>query len=238
MTKRSAANRVFLREFFREFHTTGSIVPSSSFLSRSLAKFVINREENRPLRILEVGPGTGPVTRQIAKVMQDGDLLDLVEINPEFVRILNERLTNEPIFQPVADRIRVLCQPIEDVENSEPYDVIISGLPFNNFDGDLVESILKRFEELACPSGRLSFFEYVGIRKLKSAVSPGRKTRERMRGVSAVLEKFLQSETSRDTILRNVPPAWVHHVQFPGGPRDSSGVKEPSEAASPTPSNT
>lgn len=237
MTKRSAANRVFLREFFREFHTTGSIVPSSSFLSRSLAKFVIDREDDRPLRILEVGPGTGPVTRQIASVMQDGDLLDLVEINPEFVRILNERLTTEPIFQPVADRIRVLCQPIEDVEDSQPYDVIISGLPFNNFEGELVESILRRFEELARPSGRLSFFEYVGIRKLKSAVSPGRKTRVRMRGVSAVLERFLQAETSRDTILRNVPPAWVHHVQFPATPQDSAGSDETGQAASTTSSN-
>ena len=230
MTKRPAANRVFFREFFRQFHTTGSIVPSSRYLSRSLAKFVINRVEDRPLRILEVGPGTGPVTRQIAQAMQPQDRLDLVEINPEFVRVLNEQIQNEPVLQAVADRIRVLNQPIEDVEDSDPYDVIISGLPFNNFDGNLVASILQRLEQLACPAGRLSFFEYVGIRKLKSTVSPGRKTRERMRSVTASLNQYLAAETSRDTILRNVPPAWVHHVQFPGETKVPSKTDQPTSS--------
>ncbi|WP_166820141.1 class I SAM-dependent methyltransferase [Thalassoroseus pseudoceratinae] len=237
MTKRPATNRVFLREFFRQFHTTGSIVPSSRSLSRSLAKYVINRDEDRPLRILEVGPGTGPVTRQIAEAMRSDDILDLVEINPEFVRVLNERLSSESVFQQIADRTRVLCQPIEDIADSEPYDVIVSGLPFNNFEPGVVESILDRFGHLARPMGRLSFFEYAGIRKLKATVIPGRKTRERMRGVTAVLEKFLTAETSRDTILRNVPPAWVHHVQFPevahtestaenGQPMDSTSTSQ------------
>jgi len=39
------------------------------------------RKPRGPSRILEVGPGTGPVTKKILDHLQPGDQFDAVEIN-------------------------------------------------------------------------------------------------------------------------------------------------------------
>src|SRR5215471_18367200 len=64
----------FFRECRQHFHTTGAILPSSRFLARALVRPLFGP---RPTwRILEVGPGTGSVTREIAKRMTMADRLD------------------------------------------------------------------------------------------------------------------------------------------------------------------
>jgi phosphatidylethanolamine/phosphatidyl-N-methylethanolamine N-methyltransferase len=213
MARRADANRVFLREFFRTFHTTGSVFPSSRFLGAALARFVRERNGDHPLRILEVGPGTGAATRQIILALRPGDVLDLVEINPAFVEVLNQRLATEPEFQVAADRTRIICSPVEELESGEPYDVLISGLPFNNFAVEEVEKILQTFRLLAKPGATLSFFEYIAIRTAKTAVSPRKSERERLKGVGRVLDELL-SGAERQAVWVNFPPAWVHHVRF------------------------
>jgi len=69
----------FFREFRHHFRTTGAILPSSRFLARALVRHL--RGPRAPSRILEVGPGTGSVTCEIARRMLPGDRLDAVEIN-------------------------------------------------------------------------------------------------------------------------------------------------------------
>ena len=76
--------RLFLREFWSNYHTTGAILPSGPWLAAALARYV--GKGDRPQRILEVGPGTGAVTRRIARAMRPADRLDLVELNGSFVR--------------------------------------------------------------------------------------------------------------------------------------------------------
>src|SRR5581483_5471549 len=73
----------FFREFRRHFPATGAILPSSRFLARALVRPL--RSPRPACRILEVGPGTGSVTREIVWRMQSGDRLDAVEINGRFV---------------------------------------------------------------------------------------------------------------------------------------------------------
>ncbi|MBW3598208.1 MAG: methyltransferase domain-containing protein [Planctomycetes bacterium] len=213
MPPRVAAHRVFLQEFFRTFHTTGAVLPSSRFLGAALARFVRERDADRPLRILEVGPGTGAVTQQIVKSMKSGDALDLAEINPTFVQVLQRRFASEPEFQAIAGQTRVFCGPVEDLESGEPYDVLISGLPLNNFSVDEVERILETFRRLARPGGTLSFFEYIAVRAAKSVISPRRSERERLKGVGRTLDEFLAG-AERQAVWRNIPPAWVHHVRL------------------------
>ena len=72
----------FFRAFRRNFHTTGAILPSSRFLARAMTFDL--KGPRRPARILEVGPGTGAVTREIVRHLQDDDRFDAVEINPSF----------------------------------------------------------------------------------------------------------------------------------------------------------
>jgi phosphatidylethanolamine/phosphatidyl-N-methylethanolamine N-methyltransferase len=205
--------RVFWRQFRRHFHTTGSLAPSSRYLGRALARFVGMSAGGQ--RILEVGPGTGAVTAQVVRRLRDGDRLDLVELNDEFVRHLEGRFANEHAFAQVAPRCRVLHQRLEDLQCDQPYDVVISGLPLNNFSAQAVDEILAALARLVRPGGTLSFFEYVAIRRARAAVS-NRHERQRLQGIGHALAKVLVPyEVRRDYVWPNLPPACVHHLRWP-----------------------
>jgi len=207
--------RLFWKQFRRHYHTTGAIAPSGRALGLALARYVQAGEpDDRPRRVLEVGPGTGAVTTQIVAALGPSDRLDMVELNDEFARRLRERFETEAPFRSVAARARVLHQRVEALAGEEPYDLVISGLPLNNFAADQVEQILAVFERLLRPGGTLSFFQYIGIRAARAAAS-GRAERARLRGVGAALERVLAlHEIRRDCVWTNLPPAWVHHVRW------------------------
>ena len=225
--QRWADYRVFWREFRQAYHSTGAVLPSGRALAAALCRYVREPGEaasaaggngaagpNQGRRILEVGPGTGAVTGRIIADMRPGDRLVLVERNEQFVARLRARLDNEPAFRSAADRVALLHASVEELAEDQPFDLIISGLPLNNFSVELVEQILAKLRRLLAPGGMLSFFEYVAVRRAKSFVS-ARGERERLRGVGRVMEEMLQSnEIHRDLVLANVPPAWVHHVRL------------------------
>jgi phospholipid N-methyltransferase len=209
--------RLFWSEFRRNFRTTGAALPSSRWLGRALARYVPSdgsSETVPPRRVLEVGPGTGAVTRQVVSALGDEDRLDLVELNDEFVTHLKRLLEQDPYFAAVADRVQIFHQGVESLSADEPYDAIVSGLPLNNFPVPLVETLLGSLQSLLRPGGTLSFFEYIAIRDAKRVVA-FREERDRLRGISAVLEPmFASHEFRREWIWANVPPAWVHHLRF------------------------
>src|SRR5436190_17067909 len=111
MPKLFADQRVFLKQFWKQYRTTGAIWPSGRSLSRALARFV--REGNGPRRILEVGPGTGAVTAEIIRGMKPDDRLELVELNDDFVAHLRTRFADEPAFQSAAARSEIHHAPVE-----------------------------------------------------------------------------------------------------------------------------
>jgi phosphatidylethanolamine/phosphatidyl-N-methylethanolamine N-methyltransferase len=206
------SHRLFFREFIRNYHTTGAILPSGRQLARALAHYVAEPSANGR-RILEVGPGTGAVTHRIIAAMRPNDTIDLVELNESFVRQLEERFANDARFSPVASRSRIINSPVQDLPAAEPYDLIVSGLPLNNFSAELVESILQKLLQLLKSGGTLSFFEYIAVRRARAIVS-GRADRERLRGIGRAMRAVLDThEIRRDAILLNIPPAWVHHVR-------------------------
>jgi phospholipid N-methyltransferase len=165
-------------------------------------------------RILEVGPGTGAVTGQILRAMRHDDKLFLVERNEQFVAQLRARLANDPAFSPMESRITLMHASVEDLPEDEPYDLIVSGLPLNNFAVESVAQILEKLRRLLAPGGTLSFFEYVAVRKAKSLVS-ARSERDRLRRIGRIFDETLgKYEVRRDLVLANVTPAWVHHVRF------------------------
>ena len=238
MRQQWADYRVFWRQFRDAYHSTGAVLPSGRALARALSHYVREPGEisdgeaasaagdngfqsarTAPAsarRILEVGPGTGAVTVQIIHDLRPGDQLDLVERNDQFVAHLRERIAMAEPFRSAAGRTSLLHASVEDLPEDRPYDLIISGLPLNNFSVDSVREILTKTRKLLVPGGTLSFFEYVAVRRVKSLVS-GRADRERLTGISRVFREVLSStEVRRDLVLANVPPAWVHHVRFAG----------------------
>ena len=205
---------LFLAEFLRTYHTTGAVLPSSRWLAKALALNVKHVDKpSEPRSILEVGPGTGAVTEKIVRAMQPGDRLDLVELNDRFVARLRDRLEQESAFRAVAPRTRILHCKVEDLPQDKKYDLIVSGLPLNNFSTKEVQHILKVLMSFLKPAGVLSFFQYIGIRKVKALVSQGH-DRKRLREIGQLLADFFKGrETRRDWIWLNVPPAWVHHIR-------------------------
>jgi phospholipid N-methyltransferase len=211
--------RVFLRQFFRRYHTTGAILPSGRRLASALCRYV--SEGRGPRRILEVGPGTGAVTARLVKVLRPDDHLTLVELNDEFVRHLQGRFAAEPSFQAVSQRTELVHCRLEDLPGSGCYDRIISGLPLNNFAAADVEQILTVFGRLLKAGGVLSFFEYIAIRRVKQVVS-GPAERQRLRKISRLLSDLFDRHQIRcDAVWPNVTPAWVHHVRFAEAPGDA-----------------
>jgi phosphatidylethanolamine/phosphatidyl-N-methylethanolamine N-methyltransferase len=220
MRQRLADYRVFWRQFRQAYNSTGAVLPSGRGLAAALSRFVRdgnavaagNNNATKARHILEVGPGTGAVTLQIIHDLGPDDRLVLVERNEQFVSHLKQRLAEMPIAQSVRDRISLIHAAVEDLPDNELFDLIVSGLPLNNFAVDIVQQILSKLSRLLAPGGTLSFFEYVAVRRAKSLVcSPA--DRERLQGIARVLGGFLKAEVRRDLVLANVPPAWVHHVR-------------------------
>jgi phospholipid N-methyltransferase len=215
MRQQLADYRLFWREFRRTFHDTGAILPSGRLLARALTHFVRfgRTNDSQARQILEVGPGTGAVTGEIIAAMRPGDMLTVVELNERFANRLRERLRHEFQWQAVADRVEVVQASVEDLTESARFDVVVSGLPLNNFSVELVERLVTKLKRLLAPEGTLSFFEYVAIRRAKAAIS-GADERERLNAIGKLLEELLaEREIRRDRVWANMPPAWVHHLR-------------------------
>jgi phosphatidylethanolamine/phosphatidyl-N-methylethanolamine N-methyltransferase len=205
-------HRVFLKQFLEQFHTTGAILPSGRALAAALCRFV--GQSPAPQRILEVGPGTGAVTTTLVDRMRDEDDLCLIEINETFVKYLRTAFAEREPLRAKAHRVEVVHGRLEDLPGDGCYDLIISGLPLNNFTAPDVEQILGGFARLLKPGGTLSFFEYIAVRTAKTWVSLP-KERARLRAIDGVLRRTLDGrEFRRDWVWPNVPPAWVHHVRL------------------------
>ncbi len=204
--------REFFQQFRRQYHTTGSILPSSRGLARALVSQL--RRRSGPARVLEVGPGTGAVTAEIVRQMKPGDRLDIVEINADFVALLKRRFEEEPLFQARRGQARLIHAPLQEVEGEGVYDYMISGLPLNNFAVALVRDIFGAYRRLLRPGGVLSYFEYLKIRQLKMLLMRGDE-RERLRVLDGLLGREIAAHQFREQwVFLNVPPAVARHFRF------------------------
>lgn len=212
-------HREFFRQFRKQFETTGAIAPSSRFLAKAITGPLLQKQRQSdngaPLRILEVGPGTGAFTRFIVRQLRPQDQFDLVEINPEFANLLEQSFDSDPHWKAVADQSKLFRVPLQEFAASDQYDVIISGLPLNNFSPELVASIFEQYWRLLKPTGSLSYFEYMYIRSAKKKLSV-KNERERLHQLDEIIVPFIKSQRfKRSWVFMNVPPAWVQHLTAP-----------------------
>jgi phospholipid N-methyltransferase len=202
----------FFREFRRRTVETGSVLPSSRFLARALASEL--RKPRRAAAILEVGPGTGAVTRRLAEKLIPGDRLDVVEINEEFVKHLTRRLQREWIFRFHHEQIQLIHSGVDEIAGEGLYDFIISGLPLNNFPPHTVRTVFQTFDRLLKPGGTLSYFEYFWVRQLKTPFV-GERERRRLFKVGRIVGRNIRKyQVRRQQVLMNVPPAIVRHLRL------------------------
>jgi len=57
-----------------------------------------DRRPDGGVRIVEMGPGTGAITRGILEAMRPDDQLDCFELNPDFADYLRQLVASDPIF--------------------------------------------------------------------------------------------------------------------------------------------
>ncbi len=133
----------FISEFFKHPKQVGAVAESSGFLARKMAQHI-----GQATNIVEFGPGTGSVTKEILRHMPQNSRLTCFEINPNFC----ERLKK------IKDsRLKIVN---DDVQNCNRYveqpDCILSSLPLANFN----ESEKERIFTLTSKSKTYIQFQY------------------------------------------------------------------------------
>src|SRR5688500_15246356 len=78
----------FIRSWIEKPLAMGAVTPSSRILARTMAGFV---QPEIPGPVIELGPGTGPVTEALVSRGVDPSRLVLVEFNPAFCQLLRDR---------------------------------------------------------------------------------------------------------------------------------------------------
>ena len=205
----------FIKQSIQAFHTTGAIAPSSGFVARAMTRSLpASAELSDRFHVLEVGPGTGPFSAEIAAHMNGRGRLHIWEINSKFVEHLQERIDTEACFQLMRPNIELRLGNVLEHQAPKAYDAIVSGLPFNNFTPEDVRQFFEHFKMLLKPGGTLSFFEYVGVRPLqKPFVSKSR--RERVQKIADVVDEYASAhQFEQQIVLVNMPPARVRHLRF------------------------
>jgi phospholipid N-methyltransferase len=168
-----------------------------------------------PRRILEVGPGSGVFTEEIVRRMGPFDHLDVYEINPVFADYIEERFRTDPLFEIARGRLRLYRSDVLKLPRDITYDLIVSGLPLNNFEPAQVRAFMETFMFHLVPGGVLSYFEYILVRAVKRMLS-GAAERERLRLVGEVTDDYIQRFQARsDPVLLNLPPAVARHLVKP-----------------------
>src|SRR5215469_17890762 len=86
----------FIRTWIEKPLSIGAVTPSSRVLARAMAAYVDPRVDGP---IIELGPGTGPVTEALVAQGIDPARLILLEFDPHFCRLLRERYPAATVVQ-------------------------------------------------------------------------------------------------------------------------------------------
>jgi phosphatidylethanolamine/phosphatidyl-N-methylethanolamine N-methyltransferase len=209
--------------------TTGAVLPSGRRLSAALAEPVRDRRGLAP-DVLEVGAGTGPVTRELLPLLDAESRLDVVEANPRFAGTVGELVDayadghGGRAGERIRERVRVHEAFVEELETDRRYDVLISGLPFANFTPSQVDLIMRRYLRLLRPGGTLTYFAYCATSTARALVASRAET-SRHRAVERLLAGYRRHyAVARRTVWGNLPPAHVWQLRAPGA---ASGTHVP-----------
>jgi phospholipid N-methyltransferase len=183
---------LFLRGVLRAPTGIGAVAPSSRWLARTVTGVLA--EFTQP-DVVELGPGTGPMTSCIQQRLAGSGRHLAVELNPAFARRL---ITRFPRVDVICDTAAALPEILASRQMSQ-VDAVISGLPFAVMPSEVQQDIVDGIARVVpAESGVFTTFSYLGAFNTPSA--------RRFRAM--VLERFHELHVSR-LVLRNLPPAYV-----------------------------
>jgi phosphatidylethanolamine/phosphatidyl-N-methylethanolamine N-methyltransferase len=146
----------FLRSWLERPLVTGAVTPSGKMLARVMASYVDPRVAGP---VIELGPGTGPVTAALVRRGVAQDRLVLVEYNPEFCKLLKRRFPKATIVQGDAYDIR---ESVGDFI-AEPGAATVSSLPLFTKPTDIRLDLLKTALALMRPGAPFIQFTYAVV---------------------------------------------------------------------------
>ncbi len=178
---------IFLKKFLKHGTRVASVAPSSRSMARELCRHV---DPDRPQVIVELGAGTGAVTRQIVSQMHRDSRLIAVEIDQDFADRI-ESATWKRSSSKQADVLVVDVTNLDATLNKlgiSKVDLVISGLPMPSLPGKTVASVrrlmhsyasdawysqLTEFPIAVYRSFYRRLFEHVEYRRVPVNIPPG-----------------------------------------------------------------
>lgn len=180
------------KNFLKSPHATGSIWPSSRFLSKAMTSSIgIDKADS----IVELGPGTGVITGAIIKKIKQNAKFFVVELNKELCDIIRDKYPSIKIHNETAANL----QHLKAKEEIEYIDIVISSLPWAAFSEDLQKNILNAVYASLKDGGTFTTFAY-----LQGTLLP---TGLRFR---KLLRSYFKTVNTSNVIWRNLPPAFIY----------------------------
>ena len=182
------------RQWLRDPLRTAAIAPSS----RELAAAMIAELPPHTTRVIELGGGTGALTRALLAHGIRGDALLVVELNEELHEYLHERFPAVRIALGDASELRAIAERCGFLAQG-PADAVVSGLGLLAMPVAMQRAILAAGFACLRPGGRFIQFTYGPQPPV----------------VDAVVEALGLQVHRGDFVLRNVPPATVYVYERP-----------------------
>ena len=184
-----AGTTLFLKRWLRRPFAMGAVVPSGRLLAEEMARVTVAVLGSRPGHVIELGAGTGEVTKALLAAGIPAGRLALVERDPELAVFLRRHFHGPQIVEGDAMRLPRL---IAD-HALAPVAAVVSSLPLLSLPAEVVNGIVGGVFESLPAGGALVQFTYGP----KPPVPRG--LRERLHLVG----------THGKRVWRNVPPAVV-----------------------------
>ena len=140
---------LFFGKFLKHGTKIASLAPSSPWLSRAT---VGNVDWASARVIVELGAGTGPITRVIAERARPETKVVVLERDADFAAILRERFAHLANFDVIEGDVRDLSAMLAE-HGIGRVDHVISGLPVPSFPKDLQRDLFRVVREVLEPVG-------------------------------------------------------------------------------------
>jgi phosphatidylethanolamine/phosphatidyl-N-methylethanolamine N-methyltransferase len=181
----------FLAAFLRNPAATGAIAPSSPFLARAMVTGLAVRPDQT---IVEFGPGTGPFTAAIRRILPSADCYLGIEREPRFVAILRRRYPELCFVHGSAeDAPRYLAEA-----GRRQVRAVLCGLPFASLPPRVQDRTVEALDALVLAGAEFRTFQYVHAYALPTAI----RFRRRM-------ARVFGPHRREAVVFRNLPPAFV-----------------------------
>jgi ornithine lipid N-methyltransferase len=140
---------LFLGKFLTQGTGIASVAPSSRWLSRLT---VANIDWASATTLVELGAGTGPITRVIAECARPACRVIVVERDRDFAQLLTERFAGRANFDIVQGDVRELASILTERKVAS-VDHVISGLPCPSLPRSVQYELFRAVGSVLSPRG-------------------------------------------------------------------------------------